>query len=717
VNSENAYFSRLYLAGDRLLSGVISVLLLLSFLIAPLHDTWTEVLAIGVPAWLVCAWLVRAHGGQLVTRCAIAAALMVFSGLQIHQAHGMIEAHFSVFVLLAFILYYRDWIPILVGAAVIAVHHFGFDLLQRAGMPVWVFASQGGLGIVLLHAGYVVFETALLALMAVRLRAEIVATGGDPAELSLASAALADGNLDAQITTTGAAPDSLASSMERMRIELRKTAARERAVSAELTANMEAQRALAERERLAAEEIRAAAERARIAAEENSRIRVSLDRVGAAAMVIGLEGRVAYLNDCARAMFQRRAAALQRVLPRFTAAALEGAALEIFEGVDALGRQRLAALTGTDTSEFALGGVHLRVVASPVVDANGKRLGTVLQWIDRTDEVMAEEEVKAAVSRATAGDLTVRLQDAGKEGFFHALAAGMNSLLANLGSVLAQVQQAAGAVSRGADELSQGNSNLSQRTEQQASSLEETASSMEEMTSTVRQNADNAGQANHLAVAARDQAEKGGVVVARAVRAMSEINDASRRIADIIGVIDEIAFQTNLLALNAAVEAARAGEQGRGFAVVASEVRNLAGRSATAAKQIKALIQDTVHKVDEGSSLVTQSGATLEQIVVAVKKVTNIVAEIAAASQEQSAGIEQVNKAVMQLDELTQQNAALVEEASAASQAMAEQARLLDSMMLRYTVQAVESQRRSGTPVRGIAALPQPRHPESQAVA
>jgi methyl-accepting chemotaxis protein len=209
---------------------------------------------------------------------------------------------------------------------------------------------------------------------------------------------------------------------------------------------------------------------------------------------------------------------------------------------------------------------------------------------------------------------------------------------------------------------------------------------MEEMTSTVKQNADNAAHASKLAIAARDQAEKGGAVVSKAVTAMVGINDASKKIADIISVIDGIAFQTNLLALNAAVEAARAGEQGRGFAVVATEVRNLAGRSATAAKEIKGLIQDTVSKVDEGSKLVTQSGATLGEIVTAVKKVTDIVTEIATASNEQSSGIEQVNKAVMQLDELTQQNAALVEQASAASQAMAEQARDLNNSMERYQV-------------------------------
>jgi methyl-accepting chemotaxis protein len=259
-------------------------------------------------------------------------------------------------------------------------------------------------------------------------------------------------------------------------------------------------------------------------------------------------------------------------------------------------------------------------------------------------------------------------------------------MLDTTAELVKRVKGAAAEVQAGAEEISKGNLNLSQRTEQQASSLEETASSMEEMTSTVKQTADNAGQANQLAMAARLQAEKGGVVVSSAVNAMGGINTASKKIADIIGVIDEIAFQTNLLALNAAVEAARAGEQGRGFAVVATEVRNLAGRSATAAKEIKALIQDSVSKVDEGSKLVDESGRTLDEIVNAVKKVTDIVAEIAAASREQSAGIEQVNKAVMQMDQTTQQNAALVEEASAASQAIVEQAQALNGMISRYNV-------------------------------
>jgi methyl-accepting chemotaxis protein I, serine sensor receptor len=246
-----------------------------------------------------------------------------------------------------------------------------------------------------------------------------------------------------------------------------------------------------------------------------------------------------------------------------------------------------------------------------------------------------------------------------------------------LNEIVGNVRSASHSVGGAAAQLSKGNDDLSQRTQEQASALEQTASSMEEMTATVKQNADNARQANQLASGARGQAEKGGAVVTRAVGAMDEINAASRRIADIIGVIDEIAFQTNLLALNAAVEAARAGEQGRGFAVVASEVRSLAQRSATAAKEIKELISDSVDKVRTGSQLVDESGKVLSEIMESVKKVSDIVAEIAAASDEQAAGIEQVNNAVTQMDDTTQQNAALVEEAASAAKAMEQQAQQL----------------------------------------
>jgi len=255
-----------------------------------------------------------------------------------------------------------------------------------------------------------------------------------------------------------------------------------------------------------------------------------------------------------------------------------------------------------------------------------------------------------------------------------------------LSGMVQDIKRSSESIATASGEIATGNMDLSSRTEQQASSLEEIAASIEELTSTVKQNADNARQANSMAVTASEIATQGGVVVGEVVETMSSINESSKRIVDIINVIDGIAFQTNILALNAAVEAARAGEQGRGFAVVASEVRSLAQRSATAAKEIKFLIDDSVGKVDVGSRLVEKAGGTMSEIVSSIKRVTDIGGEIAAASQEQSIGIEQVNQSVTQMDEVTQQNAALVEEAAAAAQSMQEQASKLAQVVSMFTL-------------------------------
>jgi len=351
--------------------------------------------------------------------------------------------------------------------------------------------------------------------------------------------------------------------------------------------------------------------------------------------------------------------------------------------------------------------VWLQASYNPIVGLDGKPYKVVKYATDVTEQVRMKKglddaiteqaqmkkglddavtETQAVVQAAIDGDLTGQISMAGKSGQIEALSASVNALLGSMADVIRTMNLAATEVWTGAEEISRGNADLSRRTGEQAASLEETSSSMEEMTSTVKNNADNAARANQLAAATRAQAERGGSVVGAAVAAMGEINASSKRIADIIGVIDAIAFQTNLLALNAAVEAARAGEQGRGFAVVASEVRNLASRSAGAAKEIKGLIQDSVGKVAEGTKLVDESGKVLQEIVIGVKKVTEVVAEIASSSREQAAGIEQVNKTITMMDDVTQQNAALVEEASAAAQALTEQATNLTQLIARYRV-------------------------------
>ena len=404
--------------------------------------------------------------------------------------------------------------------------------------------------------------------------------------------------------------------------------------------------------------------------------------------IIALNELVATVKDVAKDMNEAGSGTVTSTLFTLTVGTTAVILLGIFMGW-LIARVLSRNLADVVKAAQALGGGDLKARSSV---STKDEIGTLAQSFnemgDKLEANMMKEreqaakmaqfmvEAKRVLGNLSQGDLIDQMTSA-CDGDLEQIKMSLNSAMTNLTTTLMTVREAASSVTSGAEEITKGNEDLSQRTSEQASSLEETSSAMEEMTSTVKQNADNAKQANQLAIAARDVANKGGAVTTKAVEAMGEINKSSKKIADIITVIDEIAFQTNLLALNAAVEAARAGEHGRGFAVVAAEVRNLAQRSATAAKEIKGLINESIQRVTDGSELVDQCGKTLEEIVGSVKRVTDIIAEISAASQEQASGIDQVNKAIMQMDETTQQNAALVEEATSASQSMKEQAQEL----------------------------------------
>jgi methyl-accepting chemotaxis protein len=382
-----------------------------------------------------------------------------------------------------------------------------------------------------------------------------------------------------------------------------------------------------------------------------------------------------------------RAAKAERDKQELAKRALEEEALAAARAMEALGRLVTAVEVGklrerVDTQGMPPKYQGLCDGVNRMMDGIARPLDEIAQVLDG----MAQGDLRRHVDGAYQNDLQV-LKDS------------VNGTVDQLSVMAEDMRQIAGNVAHASEEISSGTSDLSKRTEQQAASLEETASTMEEMTATVKQNAESARQANLLAMSARSVAERGGEVVAQAVRAMDEINKSSAKIADIIGVIDAIAFQTNLLALNAAVEAARAGEQGRGFAVVASEVRSLAQRSATAAKEIKALIKDSTDKVGDGSNLVRQSGATLEDIVASVKRVADIVAQITAASDEQSGAIEQVNQTISKMDEFTQQNSALVEETASAASSMSSQAGELLETVGRFQVGEAEPPPASRRPV------------------
>ncbi len=459
----------------------------------------------------------------------------------------------------------------------------------------------------------------------------------------------------------------------------------------------------------------------------------ALDSISANVMLADENYNIIYINDSLIEMFRNAETDIQSVLPQFSVGKLIGSNMDMFHGDPERIRRVVETLTEPYKSNVEIGPRTMTWVVTPIYDESKKRQGTVIEWKDRTEQVSVEKEIEGVVNACSHGALNHRLDMDGKKGFYRTLAAGMNQMLEVNEGVVCETRRVLGALAKGdltqtiekdyegayaelknhanttvstfmtiigriqdasrtvrvaASEISKGNVNLSQRTESQASSLEETAASMEEMTGIVKKNAAGAQESSALSAAARGLAEQGGEIVGKAVIAMGEINESSKQIAEIISVIDEIAFQTNLLALNAAVEAARAGEQGRGFAVVAGEVGKLAQRSASAAKEIKDLIDDSSNKVNEGARSVNASGEMLKEIVTSVAQVNELISEISGASQEQSSGIGQVNAAVLQMDEATQQNAALVEEVAAASETMEEQVLTLNELVSFFRVTA-----------------------------
>ncbi len=558
----------------------------------------------------------------------------------------------------------------------------------------------------------IVVSGAASILLALRVANSVMGDlGGEPADAVSAAKRISSGDYEANGSSTRAPNNSLLGQMEFMRSQLATNA---------------------------------------VQFLENQRIKQSLDAASTNVMLVDKNRNIIYLNHAIKIFMQRLSADFSREIAGFSADRLLGSSFDPLNAALGANTIDVSGLASTRIVDVVLSGQILRLTTNPMRGADGTYLGVVIEWLDRTQEVAAEKEVGSLVEKAALGDFTARIPVDGKNGFFLKIAEDLNSLVNTADKGLNDVARVLGAIAKGdltekitadyagtfgdlkhycnnttesltnilsdirvaaetiytaSGEIAVGNSDLSSRTEQQAANLEETASSMEELTSTVKLNADNAKQANVLAERASTVATDGGELIQQVVLTMSSINESSQKIADIIGVIDGIAFQTNILALNAAVEAARAGDQGRGFAVVASEVRTLAQRSANAAKDIKGLISDSVKKIESGNSLVAKSGNTMTEIVTAIKRVNDIMAEIAAASAEQSSGIEEVSSAVSNMDEMTQQNAALVEEAAAAAESLQSQADQLTTSVSQFRLSSAPGSSAKKTVTRIAAPL------------
>ena len=469
----------------------------------------------------------------------------------------------------------------------------------------------------------------------------------------------------------------------------------------------------------------------RQAAAEILRIKIGLDNASKGIMMADNNRNLVYLNDAAKKILQHYETEIEDKSAHFDVENLIGLNIDIFHQNSAHQMELLSSLTESVFSYAKLGNRTMTIVVSPILNERGERLGTVVEWYDCTAETIVEQEVAEIVQAASRGDFSQRFNLEGKEDFLLDLTQGLNQLLntcetglndiaqvlfaisqgdltqtieteyegtfgklkndtnmtvEKLKAMIEQIRSATDSIYSGSKEIAAGNNDLSQRTEMQAARLQETAASMEQLTQAVKNNVDNAKQANTLVTNSVSIAMEGGKVVENVIEMMDGINESSRRIEDIIAVIDDIAFQTNILALNAAVEAARAGEQGKGFAVVAVEVRNLAQRAAVAADEIKKLIADSVSKVNGGGELVEQAGQTMDKIIDSIQGVTQIMSEISDASAKQNSDIIQVNQAINQMDDVTQQNATLVEQSAAAAESLEEQSQNLAVVIRNFKI-------------------------------
>ena len=467
-------------------------------------------------------------------------------------------------------------------------------------------------------------------------------------------------------------------------------------------------------------ELRERIEGERKAAAENLRVRIALDNSSTGLMISGSEGRIIYVNSAAHRIVKDAESDFRERIADFDADTLIDRQIESLYESPADATQTFATLDSTFETAMVVGRRSLVATANPVVTESGERLGTVIEWRDRTLEVDTETEIQGMIDAAARGDFSRRVEVTGKNDFFCNLAVGLNTLsettaaglqdvavvlravsegdltrtidtghegifgqlrddtnatVERLREVVGRIKGATDAISHAAQEIAAGNQDLSSRTEQQARNLAETARAMQDINGTVGNNAGSAAEASELAAVSNEVVSKGGQTVGMVVETMRDIQDSSKKISDIIGAIDGIAFQINILALNAAVEAARAGEHGRGFAVVATEVRNLAQRSATAAKEIKALISESVEKVKAGDKLAQQAGGAMDDVIAKFHQVASLVAAISEASRNQVRAIGEVSGTVSRIDEATNQNAALVDEAAAAAESLAEQSR------------------------------------------